>query len=82
MSLVPICPPKRICNKKDSKYQANEGVSMRFLKGLFKLFFVIWVIMTMGKWFISQQPLETILKDQWSWAVEDVRNLRVFEEDK
>ncbi len=54
---------------------------MRFITGLFKVFFILWIIATMGKWVITQQPLETVLKDQWSWAVKDVHNLRVFEED-
>lgn len=55
---------------------------MRFIKGLFRLLIIIWVVLTIGKWVVTQEPLETILKAQWSFVTEEIPHLQIFEEDK
>ncbi len=55
---------------------------MGFIKGLLRLLIMIWIVLTIGKWAVTQQPLETILKSQWVFVTEEMPHLQIFEEDK
>jgi len=53
---------------------------MGFLKGLFRLTVMLWVIITVLTWIGGNGPLETILKSQWAFVTEEIKDLKVFED--